>query len=741
MYKSVCLNDFFNLSLDLICVLNKEGRIIDINKRWSEVLGYKNSCLNSKNIINFVHKEDKERTIKLIKKIKKDKKVEGFKNRLLNFKNEYVWFNWNIVLDSKNELIYITGREYTKEINTKNTLEILENVTGVGVWELDPETSKPYWSKKIHEIHETDYLTYSPNLEEAISFYKKEELPVLMNALKEMDETGNPYNLNLSFQTAKRKEIRVNAQGFCDIENGKIIRRYGTFEDITQKEKEQEEKHKINETNRLALKTTKTAVWRLNLNSGKLEWDDLTFDLYEVDKKKFKKVIKKWINNLKKEELSFVLKSQKENKELPEYHSKFEIKNKNGEKKIISAIAKFCEDPKNKSLYIIGINWDTTQEYLHKEKLKEEKEKAEQANVAKSEFLANMSHEIRTPMNGILGSLQLLEKEIIGEKNKKIMNNALSSANGLITIINDILDFSKITANKLEIEEINTNLKELLTNIVETQKLGIRDKDLDLIFNYNKDLLDFYFCDPTRVSQIVNNLLSNAIKFTKKGSVELNIEKINNKIKISVKDTGVGIEKDKIEQLCKPFSQKDNSITRKYGGTGLGLSITKKLTELMNGELFIESEINKGSEFYVMLPLLEGYKEEKEIIKEDELDLSDKLIFVAEDNMINQIVIKEILQKTKAKILMTQNGEELLKAYKMKNPDLILCDIQMPVMDGEQACKEIRKQDKDIPIIAFTANVMKEDIENYKKVGFNDVAGKPLIINDLMLLLKKYLNK
>ena len=739
MCNNIKIDNFFNLSLDLNLIINLNGGILKTNNQWKEIFGYSDIELNNLNIIHIIHSKDKKALIKAKLDLIKNNQISNVKLRFINKEEEILWININAYID-KNGIIYSSGRDITKEKNQEKTLETLEEITGVGVWDFDLEQKIPYWSKKVHEIHGTNYKTYKPDLNQALSFYKKESLPILMDALNKMEKTGQSYDIKLPFITTKGQEILVNVKGFCEKDGDKVIRNYGTFENITEKNKIRIKTQQVNETNKLALKTSNTAVWVLNIDTGELVWDDKMFEIYEKEKSSFKGKIEDWINCLHEDSVEKATNDYVEaSKTLSEFRSEFRVKTKSGKEKIISAIANFFYDKQTNTTSVIGVNWDRTEYIIAQEKLIKEKKKAELADIAKSNFLANMSHEIRTPMNGILGSLQLLENKIVDYKDKEIMKHALSSTKNLTTIINDILDFSKINANKLELEEINTDIKELVNALVETHKASIKDKDIELILNYKEDLFDFWICDPTRISQILNNLLSNAIKFTNKGRVQLDVSKKENYLHFCVQDTGIGMKQETIERLCKPFSQADNSTSRKYGGTGLGLSISKRLCELMNGSLCIQSEENIGSNFCINIPLKEGEVEVKKEIKEEDLDLSDKFILIAEDNLINQVIIREILNKTNAKMLITENGKDLLKVYNRKKPDLILSDIQMPVMDGEEACIEIRKVDKETPIIAFTANVLSEDVKKYKENGFNDVAEKPLVVEKLMEMLKKYL--
>ncbi|MDO6717817.1 ATP-binding protein [Psychrosphaera sp. 1_MG-2023] len=389
----------------------------------------------------------------------------------------------------------------------------------------------------------------------------------------------------------------------------------------------------------------------------------------------------------------------------------------------------------NRKLFI-GLVRDVSARQETQRKLVKALEEADVANQAKSEFLANMSHEIRTPMNGIYGSLQLIEEQVDDLMVNDLIENALFSCRSLLTIINDILDFSKIEAGMLSLEEVPFEVNKIVKMVLNDIKPIAVEKGLEVIFKKDTDFEDGWIGDPIRVKQILLNLASNAIKFTEKGHVQISVSSDldpwgNPRLKINIFDTGIGMSKAGLAQLFKRFEQADRSTTRKYGGTGLGMAITKNLLQIMNGVIEIKSESDVGTQVYLTLPLS---KTNVEIKHEDKIEtelvtpnLAGKTILLAEDNMINQVVFKSMMSATNAKIIAVENGKLAVKAFIEHKPDLVFMDIQMPEMDGIDACLEIRKIDNNYtPIIALTANVMKEDIDKYEKVGFDGHIGKPI---------------
>ena len=374
-------------------------------------------------------------------------------------------------------------------------------------------------------------------------------------------------------------------------------------------------------------------------------------------------------------------------------------------------------------------------------------QKAEESTKLKEAFLANMSHEIRTPMNAIIGFSDILSKRMLGEQEKEFVKTIKSAGENLLTIINDILDISKIEAGMMTFEENTFSVKETFQSL-NTMLMGkAKEKNLGLVFSCEADVPDVVLGDHTRLTQIIINLTGNAIKFTSNGSVQVHakVRELTDEITLlefSIKDTGIGIPADKLEHIFERFRQADSQTTRKYGGTGLGLSIAKQLVELQGGTLSVVSELKKGSVFSFCIPYKKSTRaalaaSEKIEKKYDMKDLCKLKILLAEDNQLNVKLILSLFSENNLKLQVAENGSVAIEKLKENKFDIILMDMEMPVMNGYEAATIIRKElNNNIPIIAMTAHAMAGERERCLSLGMNDYISKP--INANLLFEKMY---
>ncbi|UEG54675.1 response regulator [Mucilaginibacter daejeonensis] len=375
-------------------------------------------------------------------------------------------------------------------------------------------------------------------------------------------------------------------------------------------------------------------------------------------------------------------------------------------------------------------------------------DKAEKSSHAKSEFLSTMSHEIRTPLNAVIGMSNLLMMGNPRKDQEENLEILKFSANNLLAIVNDVLDFNKIESGKVVFENIRLDLPELLNNICGGQIIKANEKGLVFKLKIddvlrNKTLIG----DPTRITQIIFNLVSNAIKFTRQGFVEVKASCQEQRedqvtVRFSVRDSGIGIEQDNLKAIFEPFTQESITTTRKYGGTGLGLAIVKRLLELKGIQMQVTSKPGQGSEFWfdMVLPLINEVAQEPVVAKvkavsAEEQEMSDLHILVAEDNMVNTMLMKKFFSKWHVRSTFAENGERAVEMMSYGNFDIVLMDLQMPVLNGFDAAMEIRKmadhQKAAVPIIALTASALTDIREKVFSAGMNDYVAKPFKPDEL----------
>jgi two-component system, sensor histidine kinase and response regulator len=497
-----------------------------------------------------------------------------------------------------------------------------------------------------------------------------------------------------------------------------------------------------------AAKAGGIGTWYWSFADAQFEWDESMYELYHINEiLPFNAIYHHWLNMIVPEERYGVLEAFQQAMRLRERFSyEFMIQlNDTSKKYIRSSAVPYTED--GVLIGMVGSDIDITVTKEREQCLLEAMQQAESASHAKGVFLANMSHEIRTPLNGIIGLTDLTLQSPISVEQRQNLERVLHASKGLLGILNDILDYSKMEAEMMRLEQAPFSIRQMLDDVTHVFNVTAQKKGLNILLELSDSLPDYVLGDVFRLTQVINNLVGNAIKFTEQGRVILSAQWLGNVedlclIRFSVSDTGIGISPENQEKIFKAFSQEDASVTRLYGGTGLGLAIAKQLVELMQGHLQINSEPKHGSTFWFDLWLPAANAPKHHLIDLRQVSLNFRCqasILLCEDNPVNQAVAKGYLERYGCKLDIVNNGAEGVELALKNKYDLILMDLQMPVMDGYQAAQIIRRQDSHIPIIALSAAVLPEERARVKQVGMNEHLAKPIDPSSLQKMLARYI--
>jgi len=608
----------------------------------------------------------------------------------------------------------------------KERLEILIDSIPDLVWMKDVDgiylhcnkRFEDFFGAKMEEIvGKSDY----DFVDEELADFFREHDNLAMNS-----ETPLENFEEIPFASDGHKEFLQTIKTCAKDKNGHIIGILGVGRDITNIKKLEQN---LQEAQHLA----KIGSWTFDLKTDNLYWSDEVYNIFEVDKENFKPSYEAFVSFVHPEDIKIVDSSYKKSLEdKTEYNIIHRIVTKKSNIKYVKEIGKTEYDEFGVAIVSHGTVQDITESKELELKTLEAKEIAERANEAKGQFLANMSHEIRTPLNGIIGLTELILKSDLTELQKDYLIKVLKSSKSLLKIINDILDYSKIEAKKIEIETIEFDLEQLLSNISDFFSYAAHEKGLSLFLNLNQDIPISLFGDPFRLSQVLNNLVGNALKFTKKGFVHIDIDLLDRDdefvwLKFSVVDSGVGLNLEQQQKIFQPFSQADSSNTRVYGGTGLGLVISKHLVEHMGGVMECKSQEGIGSKFSFNLKF--KYDKQQKEHKFKYLDLRDKNFLVVDDQEIERKILFEILSSWGASVTLCDNGIDAIKLIKLNRFDYVILDWNMPNFSGIDVVKKINDEIKEnIPSIlmvtAYSKNRLFEEAKE-KRVDISKLLLKP----------------
>ena len=623
---------------------------------------------------------------------------------------------------------------------------------GDGVWEFNFQTNEVFFSKQYKLMLGYKEDEFENESSEWLNRIHPDDLHIIKETDKEYEDKriiNHQREYRIKHKNGNYIWILDRGMIISYTDEGKPMRIIGTHTDTTER--------KLSEQ-ALKIKEQKYRSILANMNLGLLEVDNN--DVIQYANQSFCSIIGYQIDELLGKKASDLLLSPNQKEVIiSKNHKRKEgisdayelpLRNKKGEVKwlLISGAPRYNDN--GDLVGSVGVHLDITEQKQLEIDLTNARDAAQASSQAKELFLANMSHEIRTPMNAILGMTNQLNKTKLDTNQKFFLDTIHSASDNLIIIINDILDLSKIDSGKLSIEKIGFEPQKVINKVM--QVLQHRAEEKGLIFTnsfYDYQLSKVLIGDPYRLEQVLLNLISNAIKFTSRGSVDTTFKVISDFnetqiIDITVKDTGIGMDEAFIEKLFDKFSQEDESVTRKYGGTGLGMSICKELVELMGGEIAVFSKKNEGTTVTIRLKMEKSSESElpqKETFDTDTSLLIDKNILVTDDNEINRLLASTILSNYGANIFEARNGLEAIEIIKQQAIDVVLMDLQMPILDGLEATEIIRKTiNTSLPIIALTAYALKGDNQKCFDVGMNDYLSKPFEENQLVQVVTKWLS-
>lgn len=717
---------------------NPNGQITWTNEGFCKLTGYSQEEIIGKSPVELCRGPltDDQSLAKILESFFRG---EGFSTEIIYYRKDKSWF-WGRsvsqpVLNKAGQIVEFFGfiEDVTDEKVSEEKLRVLSQIVednSNAVIITDKEGKITWVNKSFVTI--TGYPGEEVIGKKPGAFLQGPETnPLTVSYLRNQIVNGEPFNaeiLNYS-KSGEPYWVRIDGQPIIN-EKGEITGFFALEADIT-KEKESESRF------RKALENIGDNVWEHDFTSGKTYFSKTNNEILGCATNDLSNNQEIWWGSVYEADKVLLIENDRKYRSgtITSHSLEYRIVHKDGKIRWVLDRGVVIEKDRNgKPLRITGTHTDITGQKNLESELIRSREHAEMLAKAKETFLANMSHEMRTPMNAIIGMGNQLNKTNLDEQQHFYLNIINQAADNLLVIINDILDLSKIEAGKLNIEKIGFIPRNVVTNAMQVVMHKAEEKGLQLTNSYcDNDISSILIGDPYRLNQILLNLLSNAIKFTDKGKVDILLELLADnadaqKIRISVVDTGIGMDNEFINRLFDKFSQESDSVSRRYGGTGLGMSICKELIELMNGTIEVNSTKGEGTSVVLCLEFKKGTNTDITLPVIDTVGadvLSGKNILVTDDNDMNRLVASTILKHYGASVMEATNGVEALETITNGIVDLVLMDIHMPVMNGFEAAQLIRKNNNPIPIIALTANVVKGENEKCIEAGMNDYIAKP----------------
>lgn len=723
------------------------------NDNWPRMLGYTPNEVpkDGRAWADFVHPDDRERTLDEVRFHIKEQTpalvcLQRFRHK--DGKWVHVMTKGRVVeRDENGRAIRFIGVNH--DISAISRLEDfslhVQDLAGLGVWDIDLQTMTIHWSRKMYDIFNIDPKLKPYDVTNSIALFAKGHNDKVDRAFQKMITDGTPYDFEVLMESGKW----VRVAGRVDTFEGKPYRAFGIVQDINEGKIAEEILRTSQETLQLALEAGQFGVWDWDIQNDKVYWSPTMRRLYDAPPLKEDFKYGDAIQSVHPDDKPRVEEAASNAYQHGDrFDSSYRIKN-NDDWIWVRAIANVRRDNDGTPLRMIGVSWDITNqiETLHAQE--RAVVAAEKASKMKSQFMATVSHEIRTPMSGVIGMTELLSETELTAQQREIVQTIKTCGENLLNLVNDILDYSKLEADKVRLDKRPFRLADTIKNTLDLFQYKTRQKNITLISTLSPDVPEVILQDEARLYQVLFNLIGNAVKFTNKGSITVSVTVENDRLKFKVVDTGIGIPSENLDDIFESFTQVTPGHQTESSGTGLGLAISRSLVELMGGQLTVKSEFGMGSCFCfeIEAPAAALSNENvtpKSVSSKVSGNLSQLRVLVVEDNPINLKLLVSILERHEVQIDMAEDGQIAVEKVEVNDYDLVFMDVQMPRLDGMSATRAIRSSGKvrsQPVIIALTANVSPEHQEECLSAGMNDFLPKPIRVQTIRSLLQLHAAK
>lgn len=732
---------FFDNSLDMFAVVDRDGVFTDVNDAWERITGWRREDLVGKSLFGFLHEDCYEEARDSRRRVKRDGQAVN-QLKILRKSGEWMWIQGRSRLDPNGNMVG-TLQDITEAVQQKEELEtarrtnsMLSEAAGIGTWSYEPRGDRIEWSDDILALcgWAADDIGTTAKF---LAVVAPEDLPAVDAVFTRGVTTGEGATLEHRLVTADGRWLTMRAT-FRTEPRGKVFALKGISQDVSALAEARDAARDGERRVQVLMEQARMDAWRQELALGAADagafeidhrarafWASEQFFRLVGRRMTYREIAQPVWPFVHPDDKALVLDTNRRWASGAENVAmEFRILLPDGAERWVRTCYRLDRPTRKGVGLVLDIDAQKRQELA----LVEAQRAAEAAAEAKASFLANMSHEIRTPMNGVLGVLHLLKSESISDSGQRLLDEALSCGEMLSTLLDDVIDFERIEAGRLELNDEAVDAGELARSVFRLLEPQAQARGLTLTLEGAEDL-GWVRTDPVRLRQCLFNLMGNAVKFTLVGGVTLRCGRPGpGRLAFSVQDTGIGIPLEAQDRLFERFHQADASTTRRFGGSGLGLTITRKLAEMMGGAVSFDSLPGVGSTFRIEIAAPDATATTRATTL-DGAPLEGLRVLVVEDNATNRMIAVKLLESLGASAQTATDGASGVAAAGAGVFDLILMDIQMPDMDGLEACRRIRRQGgpgASTPIIALTANVLAHQRETYLAAGMDGVVGKPI---------------